>query len=598
MQQRPMLGNSDTISTPTFVPLSILHNQAHFGFASLFVIGLAGCVTNDLNDGVFTDLNSITEPVHVQSKTRSSAGHFLAARQALYFNDIDESANFFLETLRGDSDNAALLRQAFMTQYYQGNISEAATLARQMEQRNISTAFSAEPATAIAIQDRDWQAVIVLADIIREHSPSRQLAALIKAWALIATGQGDSGITHLTKTQDFGAATKTRLALYIELHAAMMAEFLGQTDEATKRGLQLVETQMSPLAALHLAGLLARNGEQKAAEKLVSYRLTTNFNRTIIDTLLSLEATNEPPSLLTNMVNGIVDFSLLAQGDPEQRTLSARLHFAQFLDPENEVARLLLAQQQIKTSNYDDAIENLSAIKVDGFLGQPAMITLSNIANERGQFTEAASILQKAIAINPEDGYLYKLLGDAHRRSADYIRGKNAYETALEMGHSTSDLHRNLGVALERLNQTQAAEKHLKLALEMNPDDAFALNYLGYWWADQGRNLDEAIALIKRAVQLRPSSGYFVDSLGWVHFRLGDAEKAVQFLEKATELEPADSEIAGHLGDVYWYLGRHDEARFKWRLAKSLSVEQKEKNKFSSRINSGLPSSESDILPQ
>ena len=132
----------------------------------------------------------------------------------------------------------------------------------------------------------------------------------------------------------------------------------------------------------------------------------------------------------------------------------------------------------------------------------------------------------------------------------------------------------------------------------MNPDDAFALNYLGYWWADQGRNLDEAIALIERAVKLRPNSGYFVDSLGWVHFRLGDAETAVRFLEQATELEPADSEITGHLGDVYWYLGRRDEARFKWRLAISLAETEIEKEKFRSRINTGLPSSEIDGLPQ
>ena len=226
------------------------------------------------------------------------------------------------------------------------------------------------------------------------------------------------------------------------------------------------------------------------------------------------------------------------------------------------------------------------------------MIALSDIANENRQFSKAASILQQAIAINPEDGYLYKLLGDSHRRNADYGNSRDAYETAYEKGHSTSNLHRNLGVTLERLDQTQAAEKHLKLALEMNPDDAFALNYLGYWWADQGRNLDEAIALIERAVKLRPNSGYFVDSLGWVHFRLGDAETAVRFLEQATELEPADPRITGHLGDVYWYLGRRDEARFKWRLAISLAETEIEKDKFRTRIKTGLPSSEIDGLPQ
>jgi Flp pilus assembly protein TadD len=136
------------------------------------------------------------------------------------------------------------------------------------------------------------------------------------------------------------------------------------------------------------------------------------------------------------------------------------------------------------------------------------------------------------------------------------------------------------------------------MALEMNPDDAFALNYLGYWWADQGRNLDEAIALIERAVELRPNSGYFVDSLGWVHFRLGDAETAVQFLEQATELEPADSEITGHLGDVYWHLGRRNEARFKWRLAITLADTEAEKEKFRARLETGVPPSEINGLSE
>ena len=140
------------------------------------------------------------------------------------------------------------------------------------------------------------------------------------------------------------------------------------------------------------------------------------------------------------MVHGIVDFSLLAQGRSEGQTLVARLQLARFLEPENDVPRLLLAQQQIKTATYSDAVDNLSAIDSDGPLGQPAMIALSDIANENRQFSEAASILQQAITINPEDGYLYKLLGDSHRRDADYRRSRKAYETAYEMGHSTSNL--------------------------------------------------------------------------------------------------------------------------------------------------------------
>ena len=595
MRQWQALGHSDDISAPDPMPLSVTHHLTGRGLAFVLAIGLAGCTGNHLGNNI---LAGTTKPINIQSKTESSAGHFLAARQALYFNDIDQSANFFLETLRDDSDNADLLRQTFMTQYYQGNILRAAALGRQMEQLNVSNAFSTEPATAIAIQDKDWQAVMVLADTMSEHAPSHQIAALIKAWALVATGQGDAGITHLTKARDDDEEAGAAPTLYVELYAALMAEHLGQTDEAVRRGLQLVEAPISPLTALHLAKLLARNGEQQAAETLVGLRLNANFNSMTIASLLALEAQGQPPSLLTNTVHGIIDFSLLAQDQSEQQTLAARLQLARFLDPDNDLARLLLAQQQIKITNYSDAIYNLSAIDDNGPFGQPAMIALSNIANENGRFQKAVSILQKAVAINPDDGYLYKLLGDSHRRNADYRNSRKAYETSYEMGHNTSNLHRNLGITLEHLDQTQAAEKHLKTALEMNPDDAFALNYLGYWWADQGRNLDEAIALIERAVKLRPDSGHFVDSLGWVHFRLGDAKTAVQFLEQATELEPADFEITGHLGDVYWYLGRRNEARFKWRLAISLAKTETERDKFRKRIKNGLPPSEIDGLPQ
>ena len=98
--------------------------------------------------------------------------------------------------------------------------------------------------------------------------------------------------------------------------------------------------------------------------------------------------------------------------------------------------------------------------------------------------------------------------------------------------------------------------------------------------------------MIERAVSHRPSSGFFVDSLGWVHYKLGDPQRAVGYLERATELEPSDPEITGHLGDVYWALGREEEARFKWRLARSLSDDAEEQAMFERRLESGLPADE------
>ena len=141
---------------------------------------------------------------------------------------------------------------------------------------------------------------------------------------------------------------------------------------------------------------------------------------------------------------------------------------------------------------------------------------------------------------------------------------------------------------MDKLNKWEDSKKILIKLISENPNDAYALNYLGYWWADEGRNLDQAIAMIERAVSHRPSSGFFVDSLGWVHYKLGDPARAVGYLERATELEPSDPEITGHLGDVYWALGRREEAMFKWRLALTLSDDSEEQALLERRLRTGL----------
>ena len=535
----------------------------------------------------------LTMPV-TKPLTDDGAGSFLAARQALYFNDVSQSANFYLETLRADSDNSSLLQQAFLTLYLRGDIIQAAATASQMEGLNIAASFRSEPATAIAIRDQDWQAVELLAESIGEHSPSIGLSALIKGWALIASGQGDAGLTHFMQGSNIGNEPSDRSAPHIILHTALMAEYIGNVDEAISAVTAIQEAEMSQLTALQIASLLARHGNIKKANQFIDMRLRPTFDKARIKDLIADPAINTPPSIAQNLSSGVIDFAIQAQQSSEVRVLMARLHLARFLDPESDLANLLLGQQQISSGLLDDATASLSRIRLDGSLGQPAMIALADLANDRERFDEAILILDEAIRLNPNDGYLYKQLGDSHRRARQYRDASKAYRSALELGHVTNDTHRNLVMVLEQMNKDDSAEKHLLTAIEMNPADAFAMNYLGYWWADQGRNLDDAIALIERAVELRPDSGFFIDSLGWVHYRLGNLQEAVAYLEQATALEPADPEITGHLGDVYWRLGRHDEARFKWRYALALADDEDDIQKLEARIKSGLPTTQNN----
>ena len=115
------------------------------------------------------------------------------------------------------------------------------------------------------------------------------------------------------------------------------------------------------------------------------------------------------------------------------------------------------------------------------------------------------------------------------------------------------------------------------------------LNYLGYTWAEQGKNLDRAKAMLLRATELKPQDGNIADSLGWVLFRLGSLPEAVTWLEKSVELEPRNSVINDHLGDAYWANGRQREARFQWRRALTLDPEPAEMPKLETKLRDGLP---------
>jgi tetratricopeptide (TPR) repeat protein len=115
------------------------------------------------------------------------------------------------------------------------------------------------------------------------------------------------------------------------------------------------------------------------------------------------------------------------------------------------------------------------------------------------------------------------------------------------------------------------------------------LNYLGYSWVDQNKNLKEGMSLIEKAVALKPDDGYIVDSLGWAHFKLGNYKDAVRFLERAVELKPEDPVLNDHLGDALWKVGREREARFQWDQALTLEPEPEEVEKIKKKLAEGLP---------
>ena len=512
------------------------------------------------------------------------AGHFLAARQATYFNDVAASANFYLAALQPDERNPELLQKVFVTQYRDGNIDMAAALARQLETINVKAPFNVEPAIAQAVIATDWDAVIVLSDQLAEDITTLPLACVIKSWALVAKGQGDAGLANLAESGKILTQDQNSLPIFIQVQLALMAEYLGYQDEAGDIAARLARSSTLPAkAALQTVGILARTKQNQTANALFK-KLPDSFYYNKIDaTQLG------PPSAIVDFItNAIIDAAMAYHDSTYVSIAPARLQLALYLDPKHDGGWFFLAQSWFELNRFNRA--NLALAKIDStsIWALPRLLLLNDIDIRADNLDKAIERFHAYVKRQPDNGYLLKELGDLYRRDEKYAESRDNYLRAIETGFDTAYLYRNLAISCERLGEVEQAELYFKSALARDPDDPFTLNYLGYWWADSGRHLTQAIELIEQAVRLRPDSGFFVDSLGWVHYQLGNYQLAVEFLEKATMLEPEDAVIIAHLGDAYWQTKRYSEAHYKWRYAAQITKDNALQAELQNKLASGL----------
>jgi Flp pilus assembly protein TadD len=255
--------------------------------------------------------------------------------------------------------------------------------------------------------------------------------------------------------------------------------------------------------------------------------------------------------------------------------------------------KLTVADLLVGQNNPDLAIDVLRAVPADSPWHWEAQLATADALVAAGKRDEAMRQLTEMAAARPERIDALVKLGDLARRSDDYATAERAYDEAIgRVGPAVSPwrLYYARGVARERLGNWDAAALDLQEALRLEPDQPQVLNYLGYSWVDRGENLETALGMLQKAVELRPRDGFIIDSLGWAYFKVGRYEDAVTWLERAIEAEPGDPVINDHLGDAYWKTGRTREARFQWQRALSLNPEEAVVRVLQEKLANGLPS--------
>ena len=197
-------------------------------------------------------------------------------------------------------------------------------------------------------------------------------------------------------------------------------------------------------------------------------------------------------------------------------------------------------------------------------------VTHALLLGEKGDTEEAVKLLREMLTGTPADREIYLDLAQVYERGRRFAEAETAARAAENLGGQPADKEMAwflLGAIFERQKKYDLAESEFQRVLAVNPRNAPVLNYYGYMLADLGTRLDEATALVKRALVEEPYNGAYLDSLGWAYFkqdRLADAE---QLLRKAVERNSHDPTIRDHLGDLYYKLGRSEQAAAEWERA-------------------------------
>ena len=275
----------------------------------------------------------------------------------------------------------------------------------------------------------------------------------------------------------------------------------------------------------------------------------------------------------------------LQRRDLDGAELELRLILAQH--PENSGARYYLASAYAAMKRTDDAIEQLKAIEPGQDFFQESKTLGAYLLRQRDRFSEAVDMLDELLKEKSDDTKLLQFKASLQRDGKDLDGAVATTKKLLELEPNNDQNYFNLGVYYDELTREEEAHAAMRKAIELNPKNSNALNFLGYTLAEKGHDLHEAETLVKQAIELEPTNGYFIDSLGWVYFKMGRLDDALRELQRSVALVPNDAVILEHLGLIYVQMKDETNARDTLKRALTHAADSEDKG-AATRIEKAL----------
>ncbi|WP_340109334.1 tetratricopeptide repeat protein [Pikeienuella sp. HZG-20] len=524
----------------------------------------------------------------------SLSGAYLAGVDAAKQGDVESAADYLSRALDFDPGNVELMAQTLLYVAAAGRFEPSLDLANRLNVFDANQRIAGLVLAADEMKNGEFAAV-------RERVKTTPEAfhplvgAMLAAWA--AKGEGDEAAGEaILETLD-GRPIFRIFTLY---HLGLMRHMNGDAEGAVQAYSRLANDLATPtgrVARAYAAALIA-NGQPDAAREIYKNAgdATAIGDRALEAEEAALEAGETPGLIVRTPAEGAAEafYGLAAalgrDGDERLSLLYARI--ATWLRPDLYEAKLLTAELLAAGGQSAAAVRAFESIPPDSPLARSAEIGRAEALRSMDRNDEAVEALKALTRRAPDAIDAQVALGDLMRRTERFGEAAVAYDAAIKLmeqaGRPSWSLYYQRGISYERSNEWEKAEADFLEALKLEPDQPLVLNYLGYSWLEKGMRLEQAMEMIRKAVEQRPEDGYIVDSLGWGYYILGDFENAAAELERAVELQPVDPVLNDHYGDALWRVGRRLEAEFQWRRALSFDPDEKSRARIHRKLDVGL----------
>ena len=537
-------------------------------------------------------LAALPDPAHLPMAD-TEPGNYLAAIIASADRDTGAASFYFREALRADPHNLDLIERAFAATLADGDAKDAYGLADRLAARDPGNSLARLALATRAFANGQYiaaRAQIAAGDAGKAHDVT---SLLLTAWAW--AGQGD--LRHALETVD--RINDPNVEVFRDYHAALIADALGDPAEALRRFKLAYAKDSQTLRLVDAYGrFLARHKDVAGAKKVYADFDAKSPDHPVVRAALAeinsggpvQPAVHNPREGAAEALYGLGGAGT-RQGDELASLIYLRLALA--LRPDLDFASVSVANLLSDLKRSDEAVDAYLAVPKTSPLFESARIQAAIEYDGENETDKGLALMKQVAADYPSDPEAWSALGTLQRSAKDFDAAAKSYDKAIELLPAPDRAHWVLyyfrGICYERTHRWPKAEADFKEALRLYPDEPLVLNYLGYSWVDQGVNLEEAFKMLRRAVDLKPTDGYIVDSLGWANYKLGNYEEATRDLERAVELKPGDPVVNDHLGDAYWRVGRRTEAHFQWNHARDFGPEPEDLKKILLKIKDGLP---------